>query len=164
MDPITEADVEEKLAKAGQAMRPAPARLATALRERSVSATPSPLFIISSFMNTYTKLGVALVAVLVIAGGAFLVMSPSQSPTVAEMQKTVAALVADTTASVDTGSIVAVAVVAADGSIDALVAAIAGDVASQTAAIAAVDTATNASVSTLAGVTNTTTLYDPNTF
>ena len=156
MNPLTDEGVEKLLTRVGRELSPSRKRLQSALGVSSMHERErSPLLIISTYMSTYTTIGVALVAIVVIAGGAYFLRSPS-APRIL-MQKSTVPISKVTTQ-------VMPQIVAADGSIDAVSAALAADLVSQTAAVGVIDQSVNASVSTLGAVTNTTNLYDTSSF
>jgi hypothetical protein len=98
-------------------------------------------------MNTATKVVVALVVIVAIAGGAYYLLNGSPSM-----------MVPETSGSAMNND----ALPAATGSVDDFAAAMQADLSASAAAIKAFDTGVDASASKVKATVDTTTSYDPN--
>ena len=145
----TDEAVAEELARVGRLLRPRPDGLRTALRTKS-SSVPSPLSFIT-IMSTYTKIGATLVAILVVAGGAYYVAQPSGE--LALQQETQSTESADTTSAKMMVSNDA-AVPPADDSFDGFEAAMDADLAAQHSALSTADAEADAKASSVSSVNN----------
>lgn len=148
-----DASIEKMLTDIGRQTLPPRVGLINALRaSKQSSLVRSPLSTISIFMNTATKVGVLLAAVLVVGGGIY-TLSGSSAPEMAQGTGIeVQAMAANETQ--PTG------LVAATASVEDLAAALDAELASQSSAVQALDTSVQLTVSDVNSITNTTTLYD----
>ena len=168
MDYNTDQDVEDLLARVGKGLAPDRQKL-QALLDVSLaeSQTRSPLLTISTYMSTYTKIGTALLAIVVIAGGAYIVTTPRG--TEVALQKSMNAMAPsgapDSSAASDTGATATMAATAsptaATDSFDDFATSLHADAQAQAAAVASVDQSTSAGVSSANTVNSSSQPYDP---
>lgn len=159
MDQYTDERIEEILTKTGEALAPRRESLRAVLGVPAPAVRPqSALLVVSSYMSTYSKLGVAALAIVIIAGGALYASSPKGGDVA--MQPSMMAK--DTALTSQTAVMAEASLPQATASVDDFAAAIEADLVSQKTAVAAVDTQVNASAASVSSVTNTNTLYDPN--
>lgn len=157
-------DVEDLLARTGRALVPSQKGLRSALASGiQTQSVRSPLSIISLYMNQTSKVLVAIVALVVVGGGVY-VMTGTKT----EVAQTPTMFAADTTSAGNTESAkMAVASApaptptAATDSFDDFAAAMKSDAAAQQSAVSSTDTATNQAVASENNVTSSSDPYDP---
>ncbi len=161
MDPINDDKVVEMLSRAGRAMTPRPARLASALKESVPGGNRPHLSIISVYMN-YTKVGIALVAVLVVVGGGYYWSMSGGTGTVALKSVATETPIEQTAGTAPTTlSTVAPTPTAATDSFDDFATAMNADALAQQVAVASADQSAVAAASSANTVTSSSEPYDP---
>jgi hypothetical protein len=158
-------DVEDLLARTGRALVPSQKGLRSALASYvQPGSVRSPLSIISLYMNSTSKVLVAIVALVVVGSGVY-VMTGSKTEEVAQ---TPTMFAADTTSAQNTESArtatmaaPAPAPTAATDSFDDFSAAMKSDAAAQESAVSSTDAATDQAVASENNVTSSSEPYDP---
>ncbi len=131
----TDEALEKELSRIGRELLPRKEGL-----HRALGPTPvRSLSVISIYMNTFTKVGVALVAVIVIAGGAFYIGMPEGTDLALESNKAADTTMMAMTADSSVAQNFDVTPTEATGSVDEFALALEGETTAETMGLAAFD-------------------------
>ncbi len=155
MSNLSHEDAQTLLARVGEELSPRREGLARAVGFIAVGRR-SPLFITSSYMSTHMKVASALVAVVVVLGGAYYLAGQSGDRAALLSMES-----ADGAASKQMMQ-EAAPIPEPTGSFDDFAAAIDADISAQLAALESLDADVDGSVSSVSSITTSQALYDPN--
>ena len=160
IDDYQDPELEALLARLGKELAPSRASLRTALQPVSIAEPQrSSLLVISTYMSTSMKVGMALVAVLVVAGGGYYLTMPGSHDSEVAMQDQQGSP-APEAAMMKTSAAVATPTAATD-SFDDFAASMQSEAQAQQSAVQSTDSSVDSGVSSANNVTSSSQPYDP---